>query len=311
MKDYTMGQLDAKTVIKRYDIATIVEVLNHEIPDLSIDSINIIQTGWDHLVAEINGDLIFRFPRAEKSIANLEREKRLLDYLKKHIMLPIPSYQYFGTNIAFVGYQKIPGIHLNSQIYANLNRDARHNIAETLASFFTQLHHAVSVEQALQWEYTHIIRPFNEIESDILSILPADIRIMVQEAIACARENLSKGQYLVFVHQDINGDNLAFNASTGQIAGAFDFSDVGICHYSLDFAELFVIHAELAMLTAEIYAKMNPVPNPLRGGAADYILRKATLLLEARKQGDLQAEMNLIKGLRDFLPIWHDVLDVA
>ena len=83
----------------------------------------------------------------------------------------------------------------------------------------------------------------------------------------------------------------------------------GLRPYSWEFAELFNIDAKLARLTAEIYAKMNNVPNLLIGGAADYILRKATLMLEARKKGTVQNEINLLKGLSDFVPVWHNVLD--
>lgn len=303
--------VNATTVIKQYDAATISQVLNREIPDLVIKSINIIERGWDHLVADVNGDWIFRFPRTEESITNLEREKNLLEYLKKYITLPIPSYHYFGNEIAFVGYPKILGIHLTKQVYDNLNPDVRYNIAQTLASFFTQIHNAVNTEQALQWGYTNVIRPLDEIESTLLGALPTEINIMLQEAIAYAREGLSKEQDAVFVHQDVNGDNLAFNSVNGQIAGIFDFSDAGIAHYSLDFAEIFVVSEDLARLTADIYAKMNNVLNPLVGGAADYILRKATLMLESQKKHNLQDEMNLLKELGDFLSIWRGVLDRA
>jgi aminoglycoside phosphotransferase (APT) family kinase protein len=300
-----------KTVIQQYDVATISEVLNREIPDLPITSITIIETGWDHLVAEVNGDWIFRFPRTVESIANLEREKQLLDYLKNHITLAIPHYHYVGTDTAFVGYRKIPGISLTPPVYAGLDLDVRHNIAQTLASFFTELHHAVSKEQALQWGYTNIIRPLDQMESTLVGTLPINIAIMIQKAIAYAREDLHKEQDFVFFHQDVNGDNSAFNATTRQIIGVFDFSDAGIGPRSLEFAELFFIDAELARLTAEIYMKMNKVPNPLIGGAADHILRKATLMLEARKKGNAQDEMNLLKGLSDFLPIWHNVLNAT
>ncbi len=122
-----------------------------------------------------------------------------------------------------------------------------------------------------------------------------------------ARNDLSKENGLVFCHQDVNGDNTAFNAATGQITGVFDFSDVGIAPYSLDFAELFNVDAELATLTAESYATMNNVQNPLVGGAADYILRKAIMLLESRKKGNAQDEAYWLKELADFLPIWHDI----
>jgi len=323
-KDPVMAH--AKTVIKQYDAAAVSETLNREIPDLKISSITIIETGWDHLVAEVNEAWIFRFPRTEGSIANLEREKRLLEYLKNHITLPIPHYHYVGTATAFVGYRKIPGIHVDQQIYASLNPAVRRTIAETLATFLTELHRAVSKEQALQWGYTYIVRPLEEIESNLIGTLPSDIRLrenrygvitpqllkerrriakMIQQAIAQARKDLSKEKNLVFCHQDVNGDNTAFDPATGRITGVFDFSDVGIVPYSWEFAELFNIDAELAKLTAEIYGTMNNVPNPLIGGAADYIVRRAIFMLEARKKGDTQTEMNWLKELSDFMPVWH------
>lgn len=295
-----------KKILSVFDVATISQVLNSEIPELTIDSITIIETGWDHLVAEVNEEWIFRFPRAESSIANLEREKNLLNYLKNHITLPIPHHQYFGKNVAFVGYRKLLGIHLNQQIYAGLDLKVCYRIAKTVASFFTELHHAVSKDQAVKWGYAPVIRPLVEIDS-LCSALPRDIGIMVKSAVDYARFDLSEEKNLVFIHQDINGDNLAFDLSSGKITGAFDFSDTGIGPYSWEFAELFVVDVELARLTAEIYAVMNNVPNPLIGGAADYILRKATWMLDARKNGNSQKEKKFLEELHDFLPIWRDV----
>jgi aminoglycoside phosphotransferase (APT) family kinase protein len=300
----------AKKILSTFDVATISQVLNSEIPELVIDSITIIETGWDHLVAEVNEEWIFRFPRAEGSIANLQREKNLLDYLRNYITLPIPHHQHFGTNIAFVGYRKLLGIHLNQQVYTSLDLKVCHHIAKTLASFFTELHHAVSKDQAFEWGYAPVIRPLLEIES-LLSTLPRDIGIMVKSAVDYARGDLSEEKNLVFIHQDINGDNLAFDLTSGKITGAFDFSDTGIGPYSWEFAELFVVDVELARLTAQIYATINNVPNPLIGGAADYILRKATWILDARKNGNSQKEKKFLEGLHDFLPIWRDVASIA
>src|SRR5258708_9382139 len=98
----------AKKLLFTFDVATVSQVLNHEIPNLFIDSISIIETGWDHLVAEVNEEWIFRFPRTRGSIANQERERDLLGYLKNHIsLLSIPDFHYLGKETAFVGYQTI------------------------------------------------------------------------------------------------------------------------------------------------------------------------------------------------------------
>ncbi|MBA2649046.1 MAG: aminoglycoside phosphotransferase family protein [Legionella sp.] len=296
----------AKKLLFTFDVATVSKVLNHEIPNLFIDSISIIETGWDHLVAEVNGEWIFRFPRTKGSIANQERERDLLGYLKNHLSLSIPDFHYLGKETAFVGYQKIRGIHLNKQIYTSLDLKVRKHIAKSIASFFTELHQAVSIDQARQWGYAPIIRPLLEIELELLCTLPREIATMINDAVSYACLDLSRGQ--VFCHQDVNGDNMAWDETTRQINGVFDFSDTGIGHYSLDFAELFVIDAELAILTAEIYAQMNNVVNPLMGGASDYVLRKATWIVLGRKNPVPQSENELLEGLRDFLPIWHDVV---
>jgi aminoglycoside 2''-phosphotransferase len=288
-----------KNILLNFDVATVREAIRGEIPDLAINSITIIETGWDHLVAEVNEEWIFRFPRNTSSIANLEREKNLLEYLKNHITLPIPRFIFVGKKHAFVGYKKLPGIHLNQQIYNNLKPEVCLLIAQTLATFFSELHRAVSIEQALLWGYSPIIRPLSRIEI-FGNSLPADIGIMINEALIKAKEDLS--QRLVFIHQDVNGDNTAFDMISGQITGVFDFSDTAMGPRSWDFAELFGIDERLAKLTAEIYADMNRVPNPLVGGAADYILRKATQILEGQ-QTSLNAK--LLQDLKDFLPIWH------
>lgn len=294
-----------KEVLSRFDVETILETLNREIPKLVIDSISIIETGWDHLVAEINNEWIFRFPRAKQSVANLEREKKLLVYLKQYISLPIPDFHYSGERTAFVGYRKIKGIHLNHEIYRNLTLQTRKHLAKTLASFFTELHQAVSIKQALLWGYGPVIRPLSQIESDLLITLPPPIAIMVREAISEARKDLAQEKNLVFVHQDVNGDNMAFDETAGQVSGIFDFSDTGIAPYSLDFAELFVVDEELARSTANIYAEMRNVPNPLIGGASDYILRKATMMVEGQKT----LEKNFLLELHNFLPIWRNLID--
>lgn len=303
----TIKDMPMLNVIKQYDATGIKEVLQAELPDFAVHSVSIIETGWDHLVAEINNEWIFRFPRATESISNLDREKRLLDFLKNHLSLSIPQYDFVGKKTAFVGYRKIPGIHLRRQTYLKLTAVERYHVAYTLANFFTELHAAVNTHQALQWGYTNYYPPLEAIEQELFGTLPLEIDAMMQKAVFQAKKDLSSEQNLVFFHKDVNGDNLAFNLITKQITGIFDFSDAGIGPFSWEFGELFVVHEELAQLTAQIYKELNNVANPLKGGAADYILRKATLLLQAQRAGSTHDITRLIQELLDFLPLWQKI----
>lgn len=294
----------AKEILAKFDAAAIRQALNAEIPDLEIESLKIIETGWDHLVAEVNEKWIFRFPRKKASIKNLQREKKLLAYLKSYISLAVPQYQFFGKKIAFAGYQKLPGIHLNKQIYHSLDPVVKDNIALTLATFFCELHASVSKEQAREWGYGTAIRPLEKIAT--LSGMPDEIKTMLIEAVDYAEAELSKEE-MVFIHQDVNGDNSVLDENLGQITGVFDFSDVAIGPYSWEFAALLDVDIKLARKASEIYAAKRNVKNPLIGGASDFILRKATFILEARESGDLLFEEKLYSGLKDFLPIWNEV----
>ncbi len=295
----------AKDILSEFNIATIRQTLSAEITDLEMESLNIIETGWDHLVAEINGKWIFRFPRKKESIENLQREKNLLTYLKSYISLAVPQYQFFGRKIAFAGYQKLPGLHLNKQIYDSLDPSVQNNIALSLATFFCELHTSVSKEQARLWGYGLAIRPIEKIAT--LSGMSDDIKRMLSEAISYASAELGNEKNLFFIHQDVNGDNSVFDENLGQMAGIFDFSDVAVGPYSWEFAALLDIDLKLARKTSEIYAAKSNLKDPLIGGASDFILRKATFIIEARKSGDLLFEEKLYSSLKDFLPIWREV----
>jgi aminoglycoside 2''-phosphotransferase len=294
-------------IIKQYDASGIKQALHEELPDFTVHSVLIIETGWDHLVAEINNEWIFRFPRTAGSIPNLEREKKLLDFLDNQLSLSIPQYDFVGKKIAFVGYRKIPGIHLSRQTYLSLTADEQYRVAHTLAIFFTELHAAVSTQQALKWGYTSYYPPLEDIEREIGGTLPAELDVMLIQAIAYAKKDLCSEENLVFFHKDLNGDNLAFNPTNKEITGIFDFSDAGIGPYSWEIGELFVIHEELAQLTSHIYAQLNGLANPYQGGAADYILRKATLLLWAQREQDKLKISSLVQELTSFLPVWISI----
>ena len=63
------------TPIQQHDEGAVRSVLIDEVPGITINTVTLISAGWDNLVADINGEWIFRFPRLEEFIPILEREK--------------------------------------------------------------------------------------------------------------------------------------------------------------------------------------------------------------------------------------------
>lgn len=302
----TIAPLDISAfeqTLENYDENTIVQTLESEIPELPINQITLISSGWDNFVADINDEWIFRFPRSTEFLAILSRETTLLKRLHEHVSMPIPNYEYIGAHTAYVGYRKIKGIELDDELY--LAQPNKQEIADEVALFMTQMHNAVSAEEASLWGYRQYQIPHDWIENNLLGTIPEDTDRIVKEALRYAKEH--PPTRFVLIHNDLHGGNLAFDPVTHRISGIFDFSDAVIADYTIEFGKLFNIHYDLALRTAETYAIMNNVPDPALPAAADFILRRGFYILNAREIGDSKRERTLLKMLRDFVPIWDDL----
>jgi aminoglycoside 2''-phosphotransferase len=296
-------------ILEQFDEASVLTVLHDEVPNFEIKTMELLSNGWDNLVAEINGEWIFRFPRTEAFVLRFERERLLLDRLHQHVSLPIPYYEFMGVHTAFVGYRKIPGEALDEKLYLTFSIETRQEIAETLALFLTQLHGGISVEEALQWGYGEYRVPLQWIECSLLGTLPtSDIERIVSEALDYAKLHPYRVDHRVLLHNDLHGENFALDVSTHKVNGIFDFSDAMIGDYTIEFGKLFCVHHDLAFRTSEAYALLNEVSNPIIPAAVDYILRRATYILYNREMGvDSFHEKRLIRMLENFVPIWDEL----
>lgn len=296
-----------ESLIGEYDEAFLRAVLEEEVPEVSVHSLKLVSNGWNNLVADVNDEWIFRFPRTDEYASVLKREHLLLESLQDKISLPIPYYQYTGLHTSFVGYRKILGCPLSEELYTQLPNPVRQSIAETLALFLTQLHHAVNIEQALQWGYEkyHISLPW--IEHELLGTLPSPaLEKMVSEALTYAKHNPYHPENLFLLHDDLHGENMAFDTVTNQVTGVFDFSDAVIGDYSIEFGKLFDIHCDLVIRTSEAYASLTGLKNPLIPAAVDFILRRALYILHSRESHGLD-EPRLLRLLERFIPVWNEL----
>ena len=298
-------------ILTHHDEVTVRGVILDEIPDFTINSLTLISTGWDNLVADVNNEWIFRFAREKSFVSALERERLLLDQLHHHISIPIPYYELFGTNTAFVGYRKIPGESiLDEKLYVTLSNKVRQEIAETLAVFLSQMHRAISVDEALSWGYKQYEEPLELIENSVLNTTqsPQAERLM-REALAYTKQYCHDNDNLVLLHNDLHGGNFTVDMNTHKVIGVFDFSDAAVGNYFIEFAQLFNIHHDLAFRAMEAYTRLNNVNNAIKPAAIEYVLRRARYILQARDQKNISREQRLIQQLEHFAPAWDDLFN--
>ena len=229
-----------------------LEALHAAFPALRVDSALPIDGGWANYVLEINGELIFRFPRRSDIRIKVATELRLLPELSKVVPLPIPSYDYIAENTdgrgpMFVGYPKIPG---QPMFFDESTSTARRKVAEQLGSFISALHRfpvAIAVasgilsEHADAW-YREYEDRYRKVTQLILPLLKPTQRSNVAtawEAFLSDRANFAFTP--VFVHRDLGGDNVLWDPTNGVITGVIDWEAASIGDPAIDFANDFNI----------------------------------------------------------------------
>lgn len=89
-------------------------LLREEFPEFEESSITLVESGWDNLVAVVDDEVVFRFPRDRDGVPSMRRELLLLPELAD-IPFEVPEYRYVSSGDPFfAGYRMIPGKPLSS-----------------------------------------------------------------------------------------------------------------------------------------------------------------------------------------------------
>jgi aminoglycoside phosphotransferase (APT) family kinase protein len=127
-------------------------LIQSQFPDLAPIRVEPLGFGWDNTAYLVNGEVVFRFPRRQVAVDLLTVEARLLPKLAPLLPLPIPVPRWLGQPEerypwSFAGYPMLPG---QAAFRADLDDEARMQIARPLASFLRALH-SVPLLEAGKW----------------------------------------------------------------------------------------------------------------------------------------------------------------
>ena len=227
-----------------------LRALKHAFPALRVTTASPIEEGWANYVLEINGNLIFKFPRRPDILSKLATEVRLLPELSKVLPLPIPSFDYTAESPqddgpTFVGYPKIPG---QAMFLDQASSTTRRVVAKQLGAFLTVLHR-FSAEKAVElgilndsadaWHREYKDR-YSQISSQVLPLLkPAQRREIAQFWESFLNEPTNFVFAPVLVHRDLGGDNVCWDPASGTITGVIDWEAASLGDPAIDFANEF------------------------------------------------------------------------
>jgi aminoglycoside 2''-phosphotransferase len=230
------------------DLERYKQVINDCFPQIDIQSAKPNVEGWDSFVLEVNGELIFRFPRRREVSLQLEKEIRLLPLLEQRLSTRIPHFDWIcedpHESFSFVGYPKIQGVQLR-----DLPPDLAlsEGLAVQLATFLSELHR-FPIQRALQaglpdttpadwWaEYQSL---YARVEAEVLDLLSPPTRenlCTLWEEVVLSGTAPDFGPALT--HRDLGSEHILCDPSRGNLVGIIDWGDAAIGDPAIDFVGL-------------------------------------------------------------------------
>jgi aminoglycoside 2''-phosphotransferase len=293
------------------DAQPIAQLIEACFPHVHVHHVVFLAEGWDSTVWEVNGELVFRFPKRPEVQRTLATEIRLLPELAQRVPLPIPRFEYVWRgdpphSAWFVGYRKLDGICLSS---ADLQTADPARLARQLAAFLSELHR-FPVDRATQlsvpcyspseWheEYQGF---YNRVRQQVLPLLTATRQAAITGYWESYLEDDANFRFApALIHRDLGYEHILFDPGTGALTGIIDFGDAAVGDPAIDFSALLYDYGrefvEL-MLSGypgaadptfrqrfEVYARLIPFREILFGldaGEAVHVARGLNLLVEA------------------------------
>jgi len=234
------------------------EIIKQDYPNFKIESIKLLKSGWCNFAVEINKIYIFRFPK--KDDVNLDMENKILKILKGKVTLAIPVYEFFGKKSSYVGYKKITGKPLTTDLLKSLSSESRKLLASDLANFLYEFHTLLPVTKAKQLKLgsdNHKWRP-EVIQKYVIGKLKNKTLLkFIENNLSEYLKLIENKSDLIIAYNDLHQNNVAFDKKAGRLNGIFDFGDVAVEHISIEFYRLFSFDQQLAVNVIKQYEKIS------------------------------------------------------
>ncbi len=235
------------------DVDAYITLIQRNFPQVAVQRVLPITSGWDSFVLEVNGELIFRFPLREDVVAYLQKELRLLPVLEQALSTPIPHFDFIGHGdstypYTFVGYRKLDGLALNDESITPKQLEA---LAPALATFLNELHSfpvARAVQAGMQ---EHTPEQWRERYRERYIDLQRRVFPLLDTVLRAKSERLWEG-FLgdrasftfqpVLIHADLACEHILCDPEHGMLTGVIDWGDATIGDPALDFVGLLSKH---------------------------------------------------------------------
>lgn len=227
---------------EKMDIDTAIRCIRQDFPCLTIARIATLGEGLGNVAFEVNGTYVFRFPKAQVDMVDLQRELLVLPVVRTHSTLRVPQPEFVPKDRSYVGYRKLPGrILMNAA--EDISARGRAVIGRQLGAFLSSIHQI----------------PAGALDSSAVR----RESLCLEDCLASARDDYAKArtgiptQYVpaverfldtppraetwsgdsVFSHNDLGSEHILLQ--NGVVSGIIDWADTAFTDPAYDFGLLY------------------------------------------------------------------------
>ncbi|MDQ8728605.1 aminoglycoside phosphotransferase family protein [Bradyrhizobium sp. LHD-71] len=223
-------------------------------PELHAAPFRLLAEGWDSTAVEVDGRLIFKFPKSEAAEKALLREASLLAVVRPHVSMPVPEMRIHHGPPVFSCHTKLHGEHLLTEGYHRLPETARDRLGVALGGFYAEIHRlerermtAAGARPIDAWQSPQAVR------TKALPKLDLDLRDYA-EGIVSAFERLPPDPCgTTYGFFDGHGWNMAFDHDRARLNGIYDFADSGLGPLHQEFIYTNFISPDLTRRVIDAY----------------------------------------------------------
>lgn len=216
-------------------------------PNLNIERIALNQEGLVNDIIIINDNTVFRFAKDEQGVKALEAERRILDLIRPHATLAIPTPFHVGRDV--MAYPFVAGETFSRRVLSSLDEQALQEVADQLASFLRTLHSPPMDDTmpltSAPVRYEDWIRIRQGIRERVYRHLMAHQIEWAEALFASILDGPRAFHYESrLIHGDLGCYHILFDRKTNRLSGIIDFGVAGVGDPANDIAVLIQYYGE-------------------------------------------------------------------
>lgn len=219
-----------------------LQLIKKKFPAFTWKTYTFHDKGYDHVVIIFDNTTVFRIPRDEEYREKILNEKKLLDYLGKHITASIPQYTYLSRNERLAKYNMVSGKELTVSRYRRMSQQERALCIRQLGVFLTEIHATSErVVRQCHVESEDSKKIFVSLEKDLKKLVFSKLKSNEQNSIndyfVKSKQMLQQGYTPVLAHNDLSDEHILWDEKKKKL-NVIDFSDRAWTDPAVDFAGL-------------------------------------------------------------------------